>query len=269
MLSFFKTDHIPDHTDDVDDVIKKMDTIDEVDYDDDNDTTTTTTTTTDPNQRFLEPIPIPSTSIMTGDNVKDWTGPSATTTSTTTKSTTTKNTKMIMVTNELPAKEPTPQEEVALLSKELNEMSVLEREQLYEEIHGVDEDIVETPELLARSFQELDQHLIAIKTKPAYDLAYQLSKDFVTDPKFRLLFLRSERFHPQRTARKMVGYFEYKCDLFGADKLVKKITLDDLSKDDRTTLQTGAMQILPNRDKSGRAVFFECQKFWRTIRYEV
>ena len=85
----------------------------------------------------------------------------------------------------------------------------------------------------------------------------------MTDPKFRLLFLRSERFHAQRTARKMVGYFEYKCDLFGADKLVKKITLDDLSKDDRTTLQTGAMQILPNRDKSGRAVFFECQKFWR------
>ena len=32
MLSFFKTDHIPDHTDDVDDVIKKMDTIDEVDF---------------------------------------------------------------------------------------------------------------------------------------------------------------------------------------------------------------------------------------------
>ena len=142
-------------------------------------------------------------------------------------------------------------------------MSIQERERVYEEIHGVDQDIPETPEIISRSLQEFEVELSKFKNKPAYDLAYQLNVSFVSNDKFRLMFLRATRFQTKAAAEKMVSYFEYKLDLFGPDKLVKRITLADLSADDVISLRNGAIQVLPRRDKSGRAVVFECQKFWQ------
>ena len=170
---------------------------------------------------------------------------------------------IVVTMDSIPTEPITAKDEAELLAKELNAMSIQEREKVYEEIHGVDEDIPETPEVISRSLHEFDVELRNIKSKPAYDLAYQLSVGFVINAKFRLMFLRATRFQAKAAAEKMVSYFEYKLDLFGPDKLVKRITLADLSADDLTSLKTGALQILPRRDKSGRAVVFECQKFWQ------
>ena len=169
---------------------------------------------------------------------------------------------IVVTTDSLPSKAPTAKEEVELLAKELNEMSIQEREQMYEEIHGVDEEFPETPESVAKSLAELDIELNQIKKKPAYDLALHLAEDYVTSRKFRLMFLRADRFQTKNAARRIISYFEYKLDLFGSDKLVRPITLDDLSADDLASLRSGAMQILRYRDKSGRAVVFECPKYW-------
>jgi hypothetical protein len=53
----------------------------------------------------------------------------------------------------------------------------------------------------------------------------------------------------------MVRFFELKKRLFGAEKLVKDITLDDLDEDDMDTLETGCVQVSPLIDMAGRPIF--------------
>ena len=134
---------------------------------------------------------------------------------------------------------------------------------MYEEIHGVDQEFMETPELLASSLAELEEELKKLSHKPAYDLAYGRKKEFVTDPKFRLMFLRCDRWNAKKAAHRLTGFLEYKLDLFGPERLVKRITLEDLSEDDLEPLNCGARQLLPTRDKAGRAVVVECQNYWK------
>jgi hypothetical protein len=52
----------------------------------------------------------------------------------------------------------------------------------------------------------------------------------------------------------MVTYFNNKRMLFGEEKLVKKLTLDDLTPDDLEELETGAFQQLPEKDRCGRPI---------------
>ena len=42
----------------------------------------------------------------------------------------------------------------------------------------------------------------------------------------------------------------------GEEKLIHPITLDDLDEDDKRTLMSGSMQVLPNKDNGGRTVLF-------------
>ena len=174
---------------------------------------------------------------------------------------TTLNNSMVVTTDSVP--EPTAKEESELLAKELNAMSFNERERMYEEIHGIDQEFIETPQLIATCLAEFELELQNLKQKPAYNLACDRSTNFVADPKLRLMFLRCERFNVKKAARRLAMFLEYKLDLFGPDKLVKKITLADLSLDDLEPLNCGAMQLLPTRDKAGRAVVMECQKYWQ------
>lgn len=69
-----------------------------------------------------------------------------------------------------------------------------------------------------------------------------------------LKFLRSESFHVTKAADRMVRFFDLKLFLFGPALLCKEITMDDLSKDDRNTLKAGFIQVLPVRDRAGRAI---------------
>jgi len=59
-----------------------------------------------------------------------------------------------------------------------------------------------------------------------------MSECFVRDPNKRIMFPRAENYDPVKAAERMLRYFEKKKNLFGAEKLVKKITLEDLSEDD-------------------------------------
>jgi hypothetical protein len=54
----------------------------------------------------------------------------------------------------------------------------------------------------------------------------------------------------------MCKYFEHKLELFGADKLVKRITLEDMNEDDMAAGRTGAVTILPQKDQAGRSILF-------------
>ena len=85
------------------------------------------------------------------------------------------------------------------------------------------------------------------------------------------MFLRAENYNPYNAASRMVRFFDEKCELFGADKLTKDITLDDLDPDDIAALENGFFQLLPEKDCAGRKVFcvFPKLKVIRTIKNAV
>ena len=152
----------------------------------------------------------------------------------------------------------------AILAKELHDLSLQERERVFEEIHGVVDDVHnKDPSNMDRLLEELDGEIRKIKQKSAYERAVFLSPRYVRDVGFRRKFLRADGFDVTKAAKRMVNYYEHKAELFGEDKLVKKITLDDFDDDDMEELRTGSFQVLPEKDRSGRPVMFITQKEFR------
>jgi hypothetical protein len=142
----------------------------------------------------------------------------------------------------------------ALMANDLNQMSLKERDLLYEQIHGVDERIEETPDFVTECLQMLDLRLSAIAKKPAYNLAFHTSKDYVTDRKFRLMFARAECFDAQKAAMRLARFMDLKLELFGEKALTRPLYLSDLDKESFEFLKSGGIQMLPARDRAGRMI---------------
>ena len=185
--------------------------------------------------------------------------------------------------------------------KELNSMTLQERERVYEELHGVASPIVETPTLISTKLEEMDVCIQNTTHKPAYNMILQhyrllqqedVTIPYVNDSSFRLMFLRSDRYNVQDATTRFVQHLEYKHSLFGYDKLMKRsITLQDLLEGTATggaaaktrgvttipsntssnslkmldTLQSGTFQLLNQRDSSGRAVLFDATGYHGTM----
>ena len=64
----------------------------------------------------------------------------------------------------------------------------------------------------------------------------------------------------------MARYFEQKLKLFGEDKLVRRITLDDMTDEDMEVAKCGCLQVLPKRDRDGRVYFFHHAKSFKFIK---
>lgn len=141
-----------------------------------------------------------------------------------------------------------------LIAAELSKLSLQEREKAYEDVHGVSDLVEESPERVESSLLELERELAFISSKVAFDQAELASKEYVSDRKLRLMYLRAALFDPKKAASRLVGFFDLKLDLFGADKLGKAITLEDLGEDGMEALRQGAQQVLSRRDSQGRAV---------------
>jgi hypothetical protein len=168
-----------------------------------------------------------------------------------------------------PTECPSSAEACALLAKEMNQLSVEDREKVLEDVHGIARVVVDEPhDFIEASLALLDQELTNNSSKVAYDLASSMSKDYTSSKKRRLMFLRAESFDPYNAASRMVRFFDEKHELFGADKLIKDIMLDDLDPDDIITLENGMFQVLPEKDCASRKVFccFPQLKVVRTIR---
>lgn len=144
-----------------------------------------------------------------------------------------------------------------LLASELHQMSIDEREKVYEEIHGVAEQDDEAPEMLAESLEELEVEIQKIKDRAAYEKGLQASPDYVTGRRFRLMFLRAKNFDAKSAAASLVIFMEEKLKYFGPESLGRPIHLSDLDRDDLAVLKSGSNQVLAARDRSGRAVFFD------------
>ena len=149
-----------------------------------------------------------------------------------------------------------------LLARELSELTVEERERLYEEIHGCTQTSNmkhvqdEETEFRLECLQQMEYELSKMRNRMEYNLAHFLAPSKVKDMKFRLQFLRAENYDPKKAAKRIITHYKHKATLFGIDKVADTITLDDLTEDDKLALYSGGLQVLPLRDKAGRTVFF-------------
>jgi hypothetical protein len=152
---------------------------------------------------------------------------------------------------------PTPEASSALLAKEMNQLSVDEREKVLEDVHGISRAVDEPLDFVKNSLVLLEQELSKILAcnKVAFDLAKLQSKEYVSSEKLRLMFLRAESFDAYAAAAHMVRFFDEKYKLFDPEKLSKDIVLADLDTDDIAALERGFYQLLPEKDCAGRKVF--------------
>ena len=146
----------------------------------------------------------------------------------------------------------------ALMTKELRELTAQERNTIMEELHGVTVNMVNEEcdaTFVNDKLSSLDVELNKIKkNKQAYERALFLRPSYVKDRNFRLMFLRADEFDVTKAARRILNHFQLKLSLFGLDKLVKDITMDDLSDEDILLLKEGYQQIMPVKDRAGRTI---------------
>lgn len=84
---------------------------------------------------------------------------------------------------------------------------------------------------------------------------HQISEN-VTSEEFLLIFLRSEHYNESKAAMRLVRFFDQKRELFGVDKLWRKILQDDLNDDDKEVLRSGFVYASDKIDHQGRITFF-------------
>ena len=150
-------------------------------------------------------------------------------------------------------------ENIKNLADDLNQLSVEQRTQIMDEIHGVDKiDMpVETPEFVNQKLKELQNELSKLnprRQRKHYDRAVFLKPSIVDDFPFQLMFLRATRYDANKAAIMMASYFTNKVQLFGMSKIVEPITVHDLSPEDHATFETNATRALPEKDSVGRLV---------------
>mmetsp|Transcript_10934 Transcript_10934/g.31344 ORF Transcript_10934/g.31344 Transcript_10934/m.31344 type:complete len:811 (+) Transcript_10934:50-2482(+) len=167
------------------------------------------------------------------------------------------------------------QDSDALFAMEFSQLSTKERDQVLYDIHGVSDIIAETetpdfvPQRCAMLQAEIQKQLNGgvaengAASMPnmnsnhpayAYSLAHQMDPDYVTSQTFLLFFLRSESFDVQKAATRVFGFLKIKLELFGAERLCRPIRYQDLTEADQGVLKSGYLQLLPGRDRAGRAI---------------
>jgi len=142
----------------------------------------------------------------------------------------------------------------ALLAQAMSGLSFEERQEQQEVIHGVAENIVEDAAHMDHALKDLNEHLGVIKNGSMYEVAESMDPSYVKARAFRVMFLRANEYDSKASAEQMIKFFDLKHQLFGVDKLVKDITMQDLDEDDIACLKTGHIQ-LAGRDRSGRKIF--------------
>src|SRR5210317_609586 len=91
------------------------------------------------------------------------------------------------------------------LAKTMKGLSVEERNAALEEVNGIveSENPNEEPAVMNRNLLELDQHLQKIKSGSFYETAELMDPEYVQDRKFRIMFLRSQRYDPKEGAEQI------------------------------------------------------------------
>jgi hypothetical protein len=145
---------------------------------------------------------------------------------------------------------------VSSLATELNQLSSVEREKVYHDLHGVADVVEERPEFVDKCLADLECEICRLEDdkKNAYEMAKKVNPEYICGRGFRLKFLRAEHFVSKNAATRLVGFLEEKLELFGPKPLARELLLTDLNQDDMVLLRSGYFSIVPLRDRAGRVV---------------
>jgi hypothetical protein len=147
------------------------------------------------------------------------------------------------------------------INQELQQLSSQQREDVLYDIHGISGPLEETEELITQSITLLKEHL-SNRSNEVYRLALQhRNADYIQSREFLLMFLRADDFDTSKVADRLLQFLQQKLDLFGLEKLCQRISLQDLNEDDTQVLMRGYTQLLPHRDRAGRAVIVHMPAF--------
>lgn len=142
----------------------------------------------------------------------------------------------------------------SIIAKQMMQLSVEDREKAYMDVHGVKEGTVETDESKRVGLQTMEEEILKMEDKRAYDLALEISSKYVENPEFRLAFLRAESFDAAKAALRFVRHFELKLELFGEEKIAMDIVQDDLDREAMEALYSGMGQTTDAKDSAGRRI---------------
>jgi len=127
-------------------------------------------------------------------------------------------------------------------------------------LYGIDEESVEVndPVVVQGMIEDLEAAILNIpdKKKGAYLEALMRCPEFFTR-ETRLKFLRADRYHSKKAARRITQHWEVRLELWGSHRAFKpKITVEDLGEGDLLALRCGGIRFLQGRDRAGRAIFW-------------
>ena len=143
-----------------------------------------------------------------------------------------------------------------LISRELLQLSLQDRNAINEEIHGVRTiSPEETPEMLEKELRNMDIAIKKIRNKNAFVRSQQFPNTYINSPEFRLRFLRADLFDANTAALKMVNFLDLISEVFGDFALRRQIQMSDFSREEMQIFRVGHQQLLPYRDRSGRRIY--------------
>jgi len=148
-----------------------------------------------------------------------------------------------------------PEDADARIARAMTELSMHEREEVYNDRHGVADAIVETPEMIDEAIGRMKLELSKMSTEAeAYHQALAQDSSYVHNYKSLLCFLRAERFDVVRAAARLKNFYSFKLEGFGVEKLTKDIYQEDLTEQEREGMYDSMTHLLPFRDRGGRCV---------------
>mmetsp|Transcript_43823 Transcript_43823/g.121870 ORF Transcript_43823/g.121870 Transcript_43823/m.121870 type:complete len:336 (+) Transcript_43823:218-1225(+) len=148
--------------------------------------------------------------------------------------------------------------------REFNRLPDKEKERVLRDIYGIEDPVYETPHIVRDGLDRMDKLLLdRVEKKTSLQLVRDHFPSFFENEAFRLQFLRVDSFDVKQATNSLVRHLEKKLELFGPDKIDKKITLDDLSEDDLDFMGSGGFQVVPEKDRGGRHVIFSNHRKWK------
>jgi hypothetical protein len=148
-----------------------------------------------------------------------------------------------------------------LLTREMMQLSLQDRNDIQEEIHGVKcLAPLETPLLISSSLQRLEAELdrvVPSETTNSFLLAKNLGQEsYANTVEFKLRFLRKHFFDAQKAAACLCEYLYRTHSIFGGlFALQREIHIHtDFTKEELREFRKGRYQLLPFRDRSGRRI---------------
>ena len=140
-----------------------------------------------------------------------------------------------------------------LLSKELLQLSMRDRNSIDEEIHGVHALAPEeTPQKISEALLLLSKDIALLSFLAKKNVP---SASYINSSDFRLRFIRCELFDVQKAAVRMMAFIDLCSNLFGTYALHRAIRMSDFTKEEMKMMRCGYVQPLQYRDRSGRPIW--------------